>query len=64
VPLPTPHSRATFGALKASIDPLPDHDALKLGESTADLKHELLAALQRLAVASGRQFKSAQSCGV
>ena len=28
-------------ALKASVDALPDHAALKLGEGTANLKHKL-----------------------
>jgi hypothetical protein len=62
------------------VDALADHAELKLGKSAADLKNELAgrrggvdrllievridAALQRLAEASGRRFKSAQSCGV
>ena len=30
-----------YGALKAGMNTLPDHAALKLGECTADLKHQL-----------------------
>ena len=35
-------------ALEASMDALPDHAALKLGECTADLKHQLACRCGRV----------------
>ena len=40
-PRPTELLALCYGALKASMHPLPDHAALKLGKRAADLKHEL-----------------------
>src|SRR5215472_8518436 len=40
-PRPTELRALCDRALKAGVDALPDHAALKLGKRTADLKHEL-----------------------
>src|SRR5215469_4005042 len=40
-PGPTELLALRHGALEASVDALPDHAALKLGERAADLKHQL-----------------------
>ena len=40
-PRPTELLALRHSTLEASVDPLPYHAALKLGESTADLKHQL-----------------------
>jgi len=46
-PRPTELLALRYGALKASIDALADHAALKLGKRAADLKHQLACRCRR-----------------